>query len=392
MTTLLAKWFVKDYQDVENPRVRAAYGRLAGITGIICNLILFAFKLLAGLLSGSVSIMADAFNNLSDTGSSVVTMAGLKMASRPADPEHPFGHGRIEYMSGFIVSLLITLVGVELFKSSAEKIASPEELSVNAVTVIVLAASIAVKLWMCFFNRSLGKRVNAAAFKATALDSLTDSIATAAVLVAVGVSAIFKVNIDPYMGLVVAAFIVYTGLKTAKETLDPLLGTPPDPELVKEIEKQVLAYDGFLGVHDLIVHNYGPGRSFVSLHVEVPYNTDILRCHEQIDLCEREVGEKLHLEMVIHMDPIVTDDPDVLQAKAGMTAALKEIDPALTLHDFRMVKGEQRSNLIFDVVIPPAFSMSHKELRERLDKAAAGLNPSYRCVVNLDLDYTRCRD
>ena len=242
MTKLLTKWFVKNHEDVENPDVRAAYGRMAGFTGIACNILLFILKLTAGLLSGSVSIMADAFNNLSDTGSSIVTMLGFKMAGRPADQEHPFGHGRMEYMSGFIVSLIITLVGVELLKSSVEKIASPEELTVSTATVVVLALSIALKLWMCLFNRSLGKRVKSGALKATALDSLTDSVATTGVLIAVGISALFGVNIDPYMGLVVAGFIIYTGLKTAKDTLDPLLGTAPDPELVERIQREVLSW------------------------------------------------------------------------------------------------------------------------------------------------------
>ena len=392
MTKLLTKWFVKNHRDVENPQVRAAYGRMAGFTGIVCNILLFILKLSAGLLSGSVSVMADAFNNLSDTGSSIVTMVGLKMAGRPADPEHPFGHGRMEYMSGFIVSLIITLVGVELFKSSAEKIASPEELTVSAVTIVVLLCSIALKLWMCLFNRSLGKRIGSGALKATALDSLTDSAATAGVLIAVGVSALFGVNIDPYMGLVVAGFIIYTGLKTAKDTLDPLLGTAPDPALVERIQREVLSYEGFLGIHDLIVHNYGPGRLFVTLHVEVAYNTDILHCHEQIDLCERELGEKLSLELVIHMDPIITDDPAVVTAKAEMAAALSRIDSALTLHDFRMVKGEQRSNLIFDVVIPPGFTMRHEALKANIAAAAREIDPAYCTVVNLDMDYTRCRD
>ena len=392
MTKLLTKWFVKNHRDVENPQVRAAYGRMAGFTGIVCNILLFILKLSAGLLSGSVSVMADAFNNLSDTGSSIVTMVGLKRAGRPADPAHPFGHGRMEYMSGFIVSLIITLVGVELFKSSAEKIASPEELTVSAVTIVVLLCSIALKLWMCLFNRSLGKRIGSGALKATALDSLTDSAATAGVLIAVGVSALFGVNIDPYMGLVVAGFIIYTGLKTAKDTLDPLLGTAPDPALVERIQREVLSYEGFLGIHDLIVHNYGPGRLFVTLHVEVAYNTDILHCHEQIDLCERELGEKLSLELVIHMDPIITDDPAVVTAKAEMAAALSRIDSALTLHDFRMVKGEQRSNLIFDVVIPPGFTMRHEALKANIAAAAREIDPAYCTVVNLDMDYTRCRD
>lgn len=392
MTKLLTKWFVKNYEAVDNPEVRAAYGRMAGFTGIVCNILLFILKLAAGLLSGSVSVMADAFNNLSDTGSSMVTMLGFKLAGRPADPEHPFGHGRMEYMSGFIVSLIITLVGVELLKSSAEKVASPEELAVSAVTIAALVLSIALKLWMCLFNRSLGKRIKSGALKATALDSLTDAAATTGVLIAVGISALFGVNIDPYMGLVVAGFIIYTGLKTAKDTLDPLLGTAPDPALVERIQQEVLSYEGFLGIHDLIVHNYGPGRLFVTLHVEVPYDADILRCHEQIDLCERQLGEKLSLELVIHMDPIITDDPEVVRAREEMTAALTRIDPALTLHDFRMVKGEQRNNLIFDVVIPSGFTMRHEALKANIAAAAREIDPTYCTVVNLDMDYTRCRD
>lgn len=389
MTALLIRLFVKNYKDTDNPEVRVSYGRLAGFTGIACNILLFLLKLLAGLLSGSVSIMADAFNNLSDTGSSIVTMVGFKMAGRPADREHPFGHGRMEYMSGFIVSLLITLVGVELLKSSVQKIAAPEDLKVSAVTILVLLISIGLKIWMCFFNRSLGQQIQSGALKATSLDSLTDTIATTAVLLSVGIFSVFRVNLDAYMGLLVAGFIIYTGLKTAKETLDPLLGAPPDPELVNRLEKEVLSYEGFKGVHDLIVHNYGPGRLFVTLHVEVPYDADILRCHEQIDRCEREIGEKYKLDIVIHMDPIVTDDPAVLSVKEQMLRALQRIDGRLTLHDFRMVKGESRNNLIFDVVIPAGFSMQHEALKSSIAAAAREIDPTYCTVINLDLDYTR---
>lgn len=392
MTAFLTRLFVKNFEETENPEVRAAYGRLAGFTGIACNILLFLLKLLAGVLSGSVSIMADAFNNLSDTGSSVVTMLGLKLAGRPADREHPFGHGRMEYMSGFIVSLLITLVGVELLKSSVQKIAAPEDLKVSTVTVLVLLISIGLKIWMCLFNRSLGKKIQSGALKATSLDSLTDTIATTAVLLSVGIFGIWGVNLDAYMGLLVAGFIIYTGLKTAKETLDPLLGAPPDPALVAGLEKEVLSYEGFKGVHDLIVHNYGPGRLFVTLHVEVPHDADILRCHEQIDRCEREIGEKYKLDIVIHMDPIVTDDPAVLSVKEQMLRALQRIDGRLTLHDFRMVKGESRNNLIFDVVIPAGFSQKQEELKKQIDQAARELDSTYHCIVNLDLDYTRMHE
>lgn len=388
MTSFLIKRFVKNHTEVEKQAVRQSYARLAGLTGIVCNILLFLLKLSAGLLSGSVSVMADAFNNLSDTGSSLVTLIGFKMAGKPADPEHPFGHGRIEYMSGFIVSVLIMLVGVELFKGSFKKIFHPEAIEVSILTVIALVISIGLKFWMSRFNRRLGKAIGSGALEATSRDSLTDCVATAGVLLAVGVSALFQLNIDAYMGVIVSLFILYTGFKTARETLNPLLGSPPDPGLVKELEQRVLSYEGFVGIHDLVVHNYGPGRSFASLHVEVPVGADITRCHEQIDLCEKQVGADLNLTLVIHMDPIVTDDAEVNAVKAQVLEKIRQIDPRLSLHDFRMVKGEKRSNLIFDVVIPPDLKIPHVNLCGCIDDLVKEIDPGYFSVVTIDTDFT----
>ncbi|MDD4699423.1 MAG: cation diffusion facilitator family transporter, partial [Oscillospiraceae bacterium] len=289
MTTLLINLFVKDKNELGNPAVRGKIGNIGAFVGIFCNIFLFVIKFIAGTLAGSVSLVVDAFNNLSDIGSSVVTLIGFKISNKPADSEHPFGHGRMEYMSATGVSLLIIMVGVELFKTSLDKVLHPEALTISLLTFIVLVISICIKLWMAFFNRNLGGIINSSALKATSLDSLSDCVATSAVLISMIIAKIFEVNIDPYVGIAVAVFIIYSGARNAKETLDPLLGMPTDDNIVKEIENYVLSYDDFVGVHDLIVHNYGPGRSFASLHVEVPMDIDIVRCHEQIDLCERYI-------------------------------------------------------------------------------------------------------
>lgn len=384
MNSFLVKLFIKNHKNTTTPSVRGAYIKLGTVVGVVCNLLLFAMKLTAGIISGSVSIIADAFNNLSDTGSSLITIIGYKMSVKPADKEHPYGHGRIEYMSGFIVAVLITLVGAELLKSSIKKIFSPEIATIGPIGIVMLVISILVKLWMAYFNRKIGKAINSSGLIATSRDSLNDSISTLGVLIALIITRFTGVNIDPYAGIIIAGFILFSGIDTARKTIHPLLGEPADPELIKKIEDMVLSYEDFIGIHDLVVHTYGPGRVFASLHVEVPNNIDLVHCHEQIDLCERQVSEKLGIELVIHMDPTVTDDEQVNQTRRLVTEKIKQIDSRLSIHDFRMVEGEQRTNLIFDVVVPVNYKTKHSELIEKIDRSVKEINPSYYCVISVD--------
>ena len=386
MTHLLFK-LIKNAKDTQNPTVRRSYITLGSAVGIACNILLFIFKLLVGILSGSVSILADAFNNLSDIGSSVVTVIGYRLSEKPADKEHPFGHGRIEYMSAMIVSFLIILVGVELLKSSFNKIINPTELKIEISTLVVLGFSILIKFWMFIFNRKIGKTISSTALIATARDSVNDSISTTAVLIAVIINLIFKVNLDAYIGLGVAAFIIYSGITTIKEALDPLLGQPPSNETINSIVTVINSYDEFLGIHDLIVHDYGPGRSFASLHVEVASNTDIVACHETIDACEKRLLNELNMEVVIHMDPIVTDDEFTLSVSKTVSEAVSSIDKRITIHDFRMVNGEKQINLIFDVVIPNDFKDKNETLKEKIDQKLKTIDNRYETVITFDRDY-----
>lgn len=389
MVDLIVKTFIKNYEQTEDINVREKFGKLSGIITIICNLFLFGFKLLAGIVSGSISITADALNNLSDMGSSIIVLCGFHLAAKPADPDHPYGHGRIEYVSAFIVSGLILLVGVELFKSSVTKILHPEAITFTIISIIILAASIIAKLLLYLFNNALAKKISSKALKATAQDSLNDALTTLAILVSVIVMMVANINIDAYIGLLMSVFILYSGVKTAKETLDPLLGEPLDKETALAIEKEIMTFDTFLGIHDLVPHNYGPGRCFASVHVEVPANTDIVKCHEQVDLCEKIVAEKLGIVLTIHMDPVETDNEKLNEAKEKMLSELIKIDPRLNLHDFRMTpKTEKQTNLIFDVVLPLDFTLTRKELKEKIGEIARSIDPTYVCVVEFDLDYT----
>ena len=386
MTEFLIRHCIKDYQNTADRTVRDRYGNLGCVVGILCNIFLFCMKLAIGLVSGSVAILADAFNNLSDMGSSLVVLFGFKLSRKPADPEHPFGHGRMEYMSGFIVSVIIILVGFELLKSSVEKIFHPDKLYFSLPILLGLVLSVAVKLWMFFFNRTLGRRIDSSALRATAADSLSDCVATTAVIIATVISAVTSVNIDAWAGILVAGFILYNGIGTARDTMNPLLGTPPSRELVEEIKSMILAHGDFTGIHDLIVHNYGPGRIFASVHVEVPADIDIVRCHEEIDACEKEVGQTLNLQMLIHMDPIATNDAEVEAVRLHLLHGIREMDDRLSIHDFRMVKGEQRSNLIFDLVLPPGYPRSREEMNAAVDRIAKAINPTYFCVITYDID------
>lgn len=389
MTPLLLRPVLKKYPDTRTNEAREKVGSFAGVFGILGNLLLFGIKCFAGVVSGSISVISDAVNNLSDAGSSIVTLIGFKLSNRPADPEHPFGHGRFEYICGFLVSLIILLMGFELGKSSVQKIFTPTPTEVSVVTVIILAASIAIKLYMAVFNKAAGKLINSSSLAATAADCVSDCASTAAVLVSLVISLIWQINIDAYAGVLVSAFILWQGVKTAKDTLDPLLGQPPEKETVEELERRVLSYEGFLGVHDLIIHNYGPGRIFASLHVEVPANTDIVACHEQIDLCEKQVGEAMNMMLVIHMDPIEVDNQAVDSAKAALLDRLKSDLPYnFSVHDFRMVTGENRTNLIFDIVVSNDLKRTAEEIRADVNAAAVKVNETYVCVVTVDRDFT----
>lgn len=391
MTNLLIKLFVKNKDDIKDKAVRNTYGNLASVTGIVCNIILCIMKVLIGVIVSSISIIADGLNNLSDMGSSVISFIGFKLAGKPADRDHPFGHGRIEYMSAFIISVLILIVGVNLLINSAKTLISGEGAPVYDIwTVIILAISILMKLWMFFFNKKLGKKIESSALLATAKDSINDVVATTAILVSCFVTRLVSLpfNLDAVMAILVSLFIIYAGLSSAKDTTDQLLGGPPDIELINDIEEVISSFEDFVGIHDLIVHNYGPGRQLASVHVEVPYNTNIVECHEQIDICEKSVLEKTGVELVIHMDPIDTDNETVSKARSEMSEAIKTIDNRMTLHDFRMTpNAKNRTNLIFDVVVPADLKLSDKELDEKINALAKELNETYCCVITFDADY-----
>ncbi len=392
MTNLLIRLFIKNPNDTKNTAVRAIYGNLGSFVGIVCNLLLCVLKITIGSITGSISITADGLNNLSDMGSSVITMVGFKLSNKPADSDHPFGHGRMEYMSAFIVAVLILLVGFELLKSSVTALITNAPAPTYSLwAVIILIISILVKLWLFIFNRKLGKKIDSESLLATAQDSLNDTIATTVILISAGISYYFTLpfNLDAVMGIGVAIFILLSGINTAKETLNSILGTPPDKQVIIDIKNTIFTFDDFVGIHDLIVHNYGPGRQFASVHVEVPQDIDIVKCHEQIDLCEKQIADKLGIELVIHMDPIDVNNEAVNYAKARLSEALKNIHPNLSLHDFRMTpECETRTNLIFDVVLPSGFKTKKTDLFDRISVIATEINPTYVCVITFDQDFT----
>ena len=389
MVTLLAKLFIKDYRNTENPSVRGAYGILCSIVGIVLNLLLFAGKYLAGSLSGSLAIMADAFNNLSDAASSFVTLIGFRFAGRGPDTDHPFGHGRYEYISGLVVSFLILLMGIELGQSSIEKILQPEAMEGGWLTVLILLASIAVKFYMHLYNRRIGQKIDSAAMKATAMDSLSDSIATAVVLICTVIYLATDVNLDGWGGGLVALFIIYTGITSIRDTLSPLLGQAPDPEYVQKIETIVKAHPEILGIHDLVVHDYGPGHRLISLHGEVSGDGDIYVLHDVIDRIEQELHEKLGCEAVIHMDPIAANDEHVNAMREKVEELLARWDSRISLHDFRMVEGPTHTNLIFDAVVPQDLAATEEEAQKKIAQLIAQLGEQYRAVVKIDRFYVK---
>ena len=383
----LVRLFIKDCDNVTDPAVRERYGILSGAVGIALNLLLSAGKLFAGLMTGSISITADAFNNLSDAGSSVVTLVGFKLAGQKADDGHPFGHGRMEYLAGLLVSLMILLVGVELGRSSIGKILRPEEVDFSLVSTGILAASILVKLWMGQFNRGLGRKIGSAAMAATAADSISDAVATAAVLAGTLVNRFAHVNIDGWVGLAVAVFILRSGWGAAKDTINPLLGESPDPELVKQLRDLVLSHPQVVGMHDLIIHDYGPGRRLCSFHAEVPQDADILDAHDAIDHIEREIKEKFGIETTVHMDPIATADEKVNQLRRQVADLARVVEPEMTIHDFRVVRGPTHTNVIFDAVVPHKCRLTDEEVLQRLRRAVSALDPAYQAVIQIDRAY-----
>ena len=388
MVTLLSRLFIKNNEEYTNPEVRKAYGFLTGIVGISLNILLFLGKYFVGLMSGAVSITADAFNNLSDACSSVITLLGFHLAGKKPDPEHPFGHGRIEYVSGLAVSVLIIVMGVELFQSSLDKIFHPVPMEVDSLTIVVLLASILVKVYMSIYNGSLGKKINSAAMKATSTDSLSDCIATTVVLLSMLLYQIAHINLDGFSGIVVAVFILLAGISSAKETLSPLLGEAPDMDFVKDIEHTVRAHSMVVGVHDMVVHNYGPGRVMVSLHAEVPGNLNIYKIHDEIDVIERELKEKYFCEAVIHMDPIAVDDKKVMSLRKEVEQLVKEMDEEITIHDFRMVEGPTHTNLIFDVVLPQGYSKTDEEVSTEVSGRIKEKWENYYPVIKIEKKYT----
>lgn len=367
MITLLTKIFIKNKEDVSNDKVRRQYGILSSIVGISLNIILFLIKYLAGVISGSIAITADAFNNLSDAGSSVITLIGFQFSGKKPDAEHPFGHGRVEYISGFIVSMAIILVGFELAKSSLAKILSPSIIESSNVAIIILVVSIGIKIYMYIYNTRIGKKIDSETMKATAMDSFSDSIATLVVLLAMIVMRNTGISIDGWSGMVVALFILYTGYNAAKDTLSPLLGQVPDPKLVQQIEEIVMSHEEVSGIHDLIVHDYGPGRRMISLHGEVAGDGDIFKLHDAIDRIENELNTKLGCEAVIHMDPIVVDDEQVIKMREQIEEKIKAISPEISIHDFRLIKGPTHTNVIFDAVVPFKFTLSDDEVKSQIE-------------------------
>ena len=384
MTDILLRLFIKNYEDTQNPAVRSAIGKLAGLTGIVCNCLLTVLKLVIGLLVGSMAIIADGVNNLSDAASSLTTLLGFRMAQRPADKQHPYGHARYEYLSGLAVAALILLIGAELVKSSIAKIINPQPIDISAVTIALLAASVAVKLWMSGFYKALGKKINSTALYATSVDSRNDVISTCAVLLGCLVNYLFALNIDGYVGLAVAIFILYSSIGIAKDTISPLLGQQADEEMVDKITELVLSHEKVLGLHDLLVHDYGPGRCYASAHVELSADEDPMACHDIIDDIECDVLEKMNVHFVIHYDPVVMNDAEQNEMRRTVGEIIRELNPAFSIHDFRIVRGSAQSKLVFDLGVPYSMIEKKKEIKERIDAALNERGKKYITIIRFD--------
>lgn len=384
MTNILLRLFIKNCEDTQNPAVRSSIGKLAGLTGIVCNCLLTVLKLVIGLLVGSMAIIADGVNNLSDAASSLTTLLGFRMAQRPADKQHPYGHARYEYLSGLAVAALILLIGAELVKSSVAKIINPEPIDISAATIALLAASVAVKLWMAGFYKTLGKKINSTALYATSVDSRNDVISTCAVLLGCLVNYLFGLNIDGCVGLAVAIFILYSSVGIAKDTISPLLGQQADNELVDKITELVLSHEKVLGVHDLLVHDYGPGRCYASAHVELSADEDPMACHDIIDDIECDVLEKMNVHFVIHYDPVVQNDAEQNEMRRTVGEIIRELNPAFSIHDFRIVRGSAQSKLVFDLGVPYSMIEKKKEIKERIDAALNERGKKYITIIRFD--------
>ena len=385
MTEHLVRRFIKDHENTENAQVRTAYGVLASVVGICCNLVLFAAKLMIGIMAHSISVMADAFNNLSDAASSIISFVGVKMAQKPADEDHPFGHGRIEYISAFIVAFIVIQVGFSLFKTSVGKIRSPQEMVFSQISMVIVLLSIGVKFWMGMFNRTLGKRIHSTVMMATAADSLGDVAATGATMVSLVVFGIWGVNIDGVIGLAVSVAVMIAGINIAKDTLAPLIGEAIDPKVYREIKEFVEQYEGIVGTHDLIVHNYGPSKSMASIHAEVPSDENIEVSHEIVDTIERECLKKLGIFLVIHMDPVETHNEQVTAIKKEVAHVLEGLDSRLEFHDLRVVDGSRRINLIFDLVVPRDYNEAMRDtLRTRVSEEMRMRDSRFCCIMTME--------
>ncbi|MBR3785929.1 MAG: cation transporter [Firmicutes bacterium] len=387
MNELLCKWFVKDHENTEDPAVRESYGKLAGVVGIISNLILCAAKILIGIVSGSIAIIGDGINNLADASSSVITLVGFKLASMPEDKEHPYGHARYEYITGMIVSILIVLVGVELGQSSIDKVMHPQPLDFSWTIVLVLVLSIAIKIWQALFNIKVGNKIDSMTLIATGADSRNDVISTTVVLISVLVGEFAGIAIDGYMGCLVALFIIWSGISLVRETISPLLGEAPDDELVSEIRRLALAPDAILGVHDLVVHNYGPGKVFASIHIEVDADGDLMESHDLADDIEKQAADRLNIMLTCHLDPIKLNDPLVNQMMALTAKTVGETEGITNAHDLRVVPGVTHTNIIFDVVIEPGCKYSEEELHAIFEKKVKACDEKYCVVINFDKSY-----
>ena len=389
MLKLLTKLFIKNYDNIDDPKVRASYGKLGGIVGIISNIILCSIKIITGFLMGSISMIADGINNLADAGSSAITLIGFKLASAPADSEHPFGHQRIEYITGLIISFIILFIGATLCKTSIEKIISGEGNTWNSTTkyimIGILSIAILIKLWQSRFNAKLGKKINSVALIATSVDSLNDCISTGAVLLSVIVSLIFpSLQLDAYMGIVVSAYIIYSGIQLIKETMSPLIGEAPTSEEIHFISENILKYDGVLGIHDLVIHSYGPGKVFITVHVEVDAKVDVTTSHDMIDNIEMEFLDKHNMNLVIHMDPVDLSCSKTMDLRLLISNVLAEIDPSLRFHDFRAVIGNTHTNVLFDVVVPPRYKLNDEELKNLISKKVNQIDSTLILKITID--------
>jgi cation diffusion facilitator family transporter len=389
MRKFLIRTFIKDYKNIKDPKVRENYGKLAGLVGIITNLFLCVSKILIGVAVNSIAVIADGVNNLTDTASSTITLVGFKLASKPGDEEHPYGHARFEYLTGLIVSLLIIALGVKLLTTSAGKVLHPDPLQFSYITVVILAAAVAIKIWQAMFYIKIGEEIHSSTLKATGTDSRNDVIATSAVLISIFVGKLTGLQLDGYMGCLVALFIIYSGIQLIKETSSPLLGKAPDPELVREIEERICAEKGVLGIHDLVVHDYGPGRIFASVHIEVDAYGDLIQSHDVIDNIERTIQEDLKLHLVAHMDPLETQDPLTMELNTKIHEILSDMEGVVGFHDLRIVAGYTHSNIIFDIVISPVCKLNENYIKNYVQDQIHLLDQNYYVVINFDKSYVQ---